>query len=154
MKTETKEDVPTFVPTMAPESELVPATPTQSLWRAARPCVSACLDSQKWMAFAKVIFFTSSEKNKNSKKIQSLFTFFNKYIAVDPCKDGEDGGCSDICNFKGPGVRTCSCNANAKFVDGSTETICECFPGFDVDATEGTCEGKKYFKFFHIWCFQ
>jgi hypothetical protein len=68
-------------------------------------------------------------------------------VAVDPCQDGNNGGCSDFCDYKGPGIRTCSCNANARFVAGSGDTICECLPGYSLDPISRSCQGTRIFFF-------
>lgn len=61
-------------------------------------------------------------------------------LAINLCATG-NGGCSDFCNYDGPGERTCTCNVNARLVAGSL-TTCECFPGYVVGAG-GTCAGMS-----------
>jgi hypothetical protein len=70
-----------------------------------------------------------------------VFFHLLKFLsAVDPCKDGNNGGCSDICTYDGPGVGTCSCNSFAVFSAGS-QSICECLSGFSL--VNGACQGKS-----------
>jgi hypothetical protein len=68
-------------------------------------------------------------------------------VAVDPCQDGANGGCSDTCKYVGPGTRICLCKADAVLAVGS-DTTCQCIPGFSLNVVNGACEGIGVFHFF------
>jgi hypothetical protein len=85
------------------------------------------------------------------KKEMGFPKIFLNPSAVDPCQDGNNGGCSDFCKYTGPGTRTCVCDANTKFATSST-TDCVCFDGYS-EGLDGVCRGKnifhKFFTFFN-----
>jgi hypothetical protein len=90
------------------------------------------------------VFFRSSSKilQKKATNLQNFGespNFFNFYQAINPC-DTNNGGCTDICLYAGPGKSTCQCNDNQNTIQ--VDNDCACVTGYTKDQS-GVCQGKE-----------